>query len=83
MPATRSTKLALATIAALLTNVVDALLTNPTRTTISRDIKTPDPVPQAGIDKAVELMNSDRMYRYNVKGAASSMVFKCEVEISA
>jgi dTDP-4-amino-4,6-dideoxygalactose transaminase len=61
----------------------NALLTNPIRTTISRDIKTPDPVPQSGIDEAVELMSTGRMYRYNVKDAASSTVSKCEVEIAA
>jgi len=81
MPATRFTKLALATILAIATTG-DALLTNPVRTVITRDIKTPDPVPQAGIDEAVELMSTGRMYRYNVKDAASSTVSKCEVEIA-
>ncbi len=82
MPATRFTKLALASIVAMATGT-NALLTNPIRTTISRDIKTPDPVPQSGIDEAVELMSTGRMYRYNVKDAASSTVSKCEVEIAA
>jgi dTDP-4-amino-4,6-dideoxygalactose transaminase len=70
--------LALATIFA----TSNALLTNPIRTTISRDIKTPDPVPQSGIDEAVSLMSTGRMYRYNVKDAESSTVSKCEVEIA-
>lgn len=84
MPATSFTKLAVASIAALVlsTASADALITNPVRTTIARDIKTPDPVPQSGIDEAVELMASGRMYRYNVKDAASSTVSKCEVEIA-
>ena len=82
MPATRFTKLALASIVAMAAGT-NALLTNPIRTTISRDIKTPDPVPQSGIDEAVELMSTGRMYRYNVKDAASSTVSKCEVEIAA
>ncbi|KAL7540475.1 hypothetical protein ACHAXR_010483 [Thalassiosira sp. AJA248-18] len=85
MPATRFTKLALATILAFAATAAptsEALLTNPIRTTISRDIKTPDPVPQSGIDEAVELMSTGRMYRYNVKDAASSTVSKCEVEIA-
>lgn len=82
MPATRFTKLALAAVFALASSA-SALLTNPIRTIISRDIKTPDPVPQSGIDEAVELMSSGRMYRYNVKDAASSTVSKCEAEVAA
>jgi len=81
MPATRFTKLALASIVALAAGT-NALLTNPVRTVITRDIKTPDPVPQSGIDEAVSLMTSGRMYRYNVKDSASSTVSKCEVEIA-
>ena len=79
MAATSFTKIAL--VALFAATGADALLTNPTRTTISRDIKTPDPVPQAGIDEAVELMKTGRMYRYNVKDAASSVVSKCEQEV--
>jgi len=60
----------------------DALLTNPIRTRITRDIKTPDPVPEAGILEAVELMKTGRMYRYNVKDAESSVVSNCEKEIA-
>ena len=81
MPATRYTKLALASILAHSTDT-SALLTNPIRTVISRDIKIPDPVPQAGIDEAVGLMKTGRMYRYNIPDAASSVVSKCEVEIA-
>lgn len=81
MTATRYTALALAAVVACASNA-SALLTNPVRTTITRDIKTPDPVPQSGIDEAVSLMSSGRMYRYNVKDAASSTVSKCEVEIA-
>jgi len=81
MPATRFTKLALASIVALAAGT-NALITNPVRTVITRDIKTPDPVPQSGIDEAVSLMTSGRMYRYNVKDSASSTVSKCEVEIA-
>jgi dTDP-4-amino-4,6-dideoxygalactose transaminase len=68
--------------AAFMATTANALLVNPIRTTISRDIKTPDPVPQAGIDEAVELMSTGRMYRYNVPNAESSVVSKCEVEIA-
>lgn len=78
MTATNFTKLALV---AFLTTT-DALLTNPVRTVIQRDIKTPDPVPQSGIDEAVSLMSTGRMYRYNVPNAQESTVSKCEVEIT-
>lgn len=81
MPATRFTKLALAAVVTLAAGT-NALLTNPVRTVITRDIKTPDPVPQSGIDEAVSLMSTGRMYRYNVKDAESSIVSKCEVEIA-
>ena len=84
MPVTHFTKLALAAVAAfaLSSTNAEALITNPLRTTIARDIKTPDPVPQSGIDEAVQLMSSGRMYRYNVKDAASSTVSLCEQEIA-
>ena len=83
MPATKFTKLALATLlTSMVSGTTNALLTNPIRTVISRDIKTPDPVPQSGIDEAVSLMSSGRMYRYNVPNAAESTVSKCEVEIA-
>jgi len=81
MVATRFTKLALASILSLVATS-DALLTNPLRTTITRDIKTPDPVPQAGIDEAVSLMQSGRMYRYNIGKGEESVVSQCEVEIA-
>eukprot|EP00571_Detonula_confervacea_P016535 CAMPEP_0172309872 /NCGR_PEP_ID=MMETSP1058-20130122/10812_1 /TAXON_ID=83371 /ORGANISM="Detonula confervacea, Strain CCMP 353" /LENGTH=433 /DNA_ID=CAMNT_0013022585 /DNA_START=57 /DNA_END=1358 /DNA_ORIENTATION=+ len=81
MAATNFARLALASILAFAT-AGNALLTNPTRTVITRDIKTPDPVPQSGIDEAVELMKTGRMYRYNVANAAESVVSKCEVEIA-
>ena len=84
MPATNFTKLALASIFALAVSAssTEALLTNPVRTRISRDIKTPDPVPQAGIEEAISLMSSGRMYRYNVPNAQESTVSKCEVELA-
>jgi cystathionine beta-lyase/cystathionine gamma-synthase len=81
MTATKYTKLAIAAL--LSTSYTNALLTNPTtRTVMNRDIKTPDPVPQSGIDEAVSLMSSGRMYRYNVPNAEESTVSKCEVEIT-
>lgn len=79
MTANKYTKLA---IAALLSAPINALLNNPTRTIMTRDIKTPDPVPQSGIDEAVSLMSSGRMYRYNVPNAEESTVSKCEVEVT-
>jgi len=53
-----------------------------TRTFVNRDIKTPDPVPQAGIEEAVSLMETGRMYRYNVKPGEDSVVSMCEKEIA-
>ena len=58
---------------------------NPNRTTrasIKRDIKTPDPVPVAGQEAAVELMKTGRMYRYNVPNAESSIVSQCEKDVA-
>lgn len=52
-----------------------------TRTTITRDIKTPDPVPFEGQQGALELMQTGRMYRYNVKSAEESIVSLCEKEV--
>lgn len=72
----------------------DALLTNPLKTKtgqfpdlkdrnyVTRDIKTPDPVPVEGQEAALELMRTGRMYRYNVKDAAESVVSQCEKEIA-
>ncbi|KAL3777010.1 hypothetical protein HJC23_006025 [Cyclotella cryptica] len=80
MSTTKYIKLAIATLLSLPNTY--ALLTNPIRTVISRDIKTPDPVPQAGIDEAVSLMSTGRMYRYNVRNAEESTVSNCEVEIA-
>lgn len=52
------------------------------RTTISRDIKTPDPVPFEGQQGALELMQTGKMYRYNVKSAEESVVSLCEKEVT-
>lgn len=70
----------------------NALLTNPMgtkvssnltpRTFITRDIKTPDPIPVEGQEAAMELMQSGRLYRYNVKSAEESVVSQCEKEIA-
>jgi len=70
----------------------NALLTNPISTSkagltdrafITRDIKTPDPIPVAGQEEALELMRTGRLYRYNVKPGEDSVVSKCEEEIAA
>jgi dTDP-4-amino-4,6-dideoxygalactose transaminase len=74
----------------------DALLANPLgtkkvvktnvikdRAYVTRDIKTPDPVPEEGQKAALELMKTGRMYRYNVKNAEESVVSQCEQEIAA
>lgn len=53
------------------------------RAYVTRDIKTPDPVPEEGQKEALELMKTGRMYRYNVAKAEESIVSKCEQEIAA
>jgi len=52
------------------------------RTVVTRDIKTPDPIPREGQLEALELMETGRLYRYNVKSAEESVVSKCEQEIA-
>jgi len=53
------------------------------RTFIKRDIKTPDPVPEAGQQLALELMKTGRMYRYNIGKGEESVVSQCEIDLSA
>jgi len=48
---------------------------------VTRDIKTPDPIPEAGQEAALELMKTGRLYRYNVQQAEESVVSQCEKEI--
>eukprot|EP00527_Entomoneis_sp_CCMP2396_P004399 CAMPEP_0198144336 /NCGR_PEP_ID=MMETSP1443-20131203/14681_1 /TAXON_ID=186043 /ORGANISM="Entomoneis sp., Strain CCMP2396" /LENGTH=448 /DNA_ID=CAMNT_0043807707 /DNA_START=200 /DNA_END=1546 /DNA_ORIENTATION=+ len=79
---------------ALLTNPVQASSTasvksrviNPLgtdRAYVTRDIKTPDPIPEEGQVEALEIMKTGRLYRYNVAKADESAVSKCEMEIAA
>eukprot|EP00587_Corethron_hystrix_P003974 CAMPEP_0113319578 /NCGR_PEP_ID=MMETSP0010_2-20120614/13718_1 /TAXON_ID=216773 ORGANISM="Corethron hystrix, Strain 308" /NCGR_SAMPLE_ID=MMETSP0010_2 /ASSEMBLY_ACC=CAM_ASM_000155 /LENGTH=434 /DNA_ID=CAMNT_0000177163 /DNA_START=147 /DNA_END=1451 /DNA_ORIENTATION=- /assembly_acc=CAM_ASM_000155 len=84
-------KLAIALIS-LVTASESILSSNPTsqkvvtsskRTFLSRDIKTPDPIPMEGQKAALEIMSTGRLYRYNVKDAESSMVSQCEKEVAA
>jgi len=94
MTSIKLTKLAFLAFATLASGG-DALLTNPAaagakavnkvedRAYVTRDIKTPDPVPEEGQMEALELMKSGRMYRYNVASAEESVVSKCEQEITA
>lgn len=86
------TKYALLAILSLGVNCGESLLTNPIgtqsktlvdRTFITRDIKTPDPVPVSGQNEALELMKTGRMYRYNVQKAEESVVSQCEQEVAA
>ncbi len=80
---------------ALFAASADALLTNPLKTGtktgvpglkdrayVTRDIKTPDPIPVAGQEAALELMKTGRLYRYNIKADEESVVSQCEVEIA-
>lgn len=72
----------------------DALLSNPAakkvqkitdvlkdRAYVTRDIKTPDPIPEEGQLAALELMKTGRLYRYNVAPGEESIVSLCEKEI--
>jgi len=52
------------------------------RAYVTRDIKTPDPVPEAGQEEALELMKTGRLYRYNVAPGEDSVVSMCEKEIA-
>eukprot|EP00934_Nitzschia_sp_Nitz4_P007652 Nitzschia sp. Nitz4//scaffold21_size171442//99447//100876//NITZ4_002173-RA/size171442-augustus-gene-0.185-mRNA-1//1//CDS//3329542447//7642//frame0 len=53
------------------------------RAFITRDIKTPDPVPVEGQEAALELMRTGRLYRYNTSPGEDSIVSQCEQEIAA
>jgi len=81
-------------VLALLSATTNALLTNPMTTTdvrvmgkdrtyVTRDIKTPDPIPEEGQMEALEIMKTGRLYRYNVAKAEEAAVSKCEMEIAA
>jgi len=52
------------------------------RTVLTKDIKTADPISQEGIDAAVAVMASGKLYRYNVKEAKDSPVSLVEVEVA-
>eukprot|EP00529_Nitzschia_sp_RCC80_P023631 CAMPEP_0113462406 /NCGR_PEP_ID=MMETSP0014_2-20120614/12071_1 /TAXON_ID=2857 /ORGANISM="Nitzschia sp." /LENGTH=462 /DNA_ID=CAMNT_0000354259 /DNA_START=260 /DNA_END=1648 /DNA_ORIENTATION=- /assembly_acc=CAM_ASM_000159 len=51
------------------------------RTYVSADIKTPDPIPLEGQQAALELMQTGRLYRYNISPGEQSVVSLCEKEI--
>ena len=51
-------------------------------TYVTRDIKTPDPIPVEGQEAAVELMKTGRLYRYNIGKGEQSVVNLCEKEIA-
>jgi dTDP-4-amino-4,6-dideoxygalactose transaminase len=73
----------------------EALLTNPLKTSqkagfpglkdrayVTRDIKTPDPIPVEGQEEAMKLMQSGRLYRYNIDAGEESVVSQCEKEVT-
>jgi dTDP-4-amino-4,6-dideoxygalactose transaminase len=53
------------------------------RAYVTRDIKTPDPIPVEGHNEALKVMKSGRLYRYNTKPGEDSVVSLCEKEIVA
>ena len=52
------------------------------RAYVTRDIKTPDPVPEEGQMEALELMKTGRLYRYNIGKGEESVVSMCEKEVT-
>jgi hypothetical protein len=49
------------------------------RAYVTRDIKSPDPIPEEGQQLALEIMKTGRLYRYNVQKAEESIVSQCEM----
>jgi len=71
------------TTSALLTNPLTAKGVDVTnRAFVTKDIKTPDPVPIEGQQEALEVMQSGRLYRYNTLPGEDSVLSKCEEEIA-
>jgi dTDP-4-amino-4,6-dideoxygalactose transaminase len=52
------------------------------RAYVTRDIKTPDPIPEEGQKEALELMKTGKLYRYNIAPGEDSVVNKAEQEIA-
>lgn len=52
------------------------------RAYVTRDIKTPDPIPVEGQEAALEIMKTGRLYRYNVAKAEEAAVSQCEKELA-
>lgn len=77
------TKAALLFIASIsATNAFSAVPKTGERTVITRDIKSPDPVPFEGQQAALELMQTGRMYRYNIGKGEESVVSQTEIEVA-
>jgi dTDP-4-amino-4,6-dideoxygalactose transaminase len=53
------------------------------RAYVTRDIKTPDPIPVEGQEAALELMKTGRLYRYNIAAGEESVVSMAEMDICA
>lgn len=51
-------------------------------TKLNKNIKTPDPIPEEGIELATELMRSGKLYRYSAADATSCMVSQCEAALA-
>jgi dTDP-4-amino-4,6-dideoxygalactose transaminase len=52
------------------------------RAYVTRDIKTPDPIPIEGQHAALKLMQSGRLYRYNVAKAEDAVVCQTEKDVA-
>ena len=53
------------------------------RSMLTKNIKTPDPIPQEGIELATKAMQAGKLYRYNVATAEESILSRCEEKIAA
>ena len=49
---------------------------------VTKNIKTPDPITEEGIQNSVDIMKTGRLYRYNCDSAETSEVAKCEKELA-
>lgn len=56
---------------------------NGARAFVRRDIKEPDPIPIDGQLDALEIMQTGRLYRYNVGPHQDSLVTQCERDLAA
>mmetsp|Transcript_15498 Transcript_15498/g.18665 ORF Transcript_15498/g.18665 Transcript_15498/m.18665 type:complete len:471 (-) Transcript_15498:303-1715(-) len=52
------------------------------RTRLDKSVKLADPIPQAGIDRATELMQTGRLFRFDIDPTEVDEVSNCEMEVA-